>query len=650
MSITQEQVKTEWEKADKDKSNTLSFKEITSLLHKLNLKLKEKEVKKKFKEVDTNGDGDLDFEEFNNFLERLRVRPEIAQIFNKYADEKKHTLSDEQLVKFLQTVQKESNADVTFAKKIISEFEKKIHEKDPEPTTLSLTGFASYLANSKYNSIFNPKNATVYQDMTQPFAHYWIASSHNTYLLGDQLKGESSVDAYINAFKKGCRCVELDCWDGSDKANPIIYHGHTLTSKITFREVVECVRDHGFVSTSYPVILSLEVHCGIEGQQAMAAILKEVLGGAGLLPDQCDQTGILPPPESLKNKVLLKGKMAAFTDAEEEADEQNETPITSSSSSSKKEKAKKEKSSEKKPTIEEKPKEETPTEEKKSKKEKGDKKKDEKKHQTTASELSELIHLKAVKFPGFKVYKDKNKAWEMSSFSEGKVTGFLQKSALEYVEYNSRQISRIFPKGMRIDSSNYDPVPSWNCGAQIVALNYQTGSESTWTNDGKFQDNGGIGYILKPQFMRESTITFNPEIKPKSSKTLELTIISGWQLPKVVEKENQKPGQGEVIDPYIKVSINGIASDRKSVKTKVVKNNGFNPVWDASFKIPISNQDLATVTFVVSDADLVSADDFVAQYSLPLYCIRDGYRYVPLKDKHGKLIDNSSLLIFTKFV
>lgn len=59
---------------------------------------------------------------------------------------------------------------------------------------------------------------------------------------------------------------------------PIIYHGHTLTSKITFKEVIETIRDYGFTASPYPVILSLEVHCGIEGQQAMARIVRDILG------------------------------------------------------------------------------------------------------------------------------------------------------------------------------------------------------------------------------------------------------------------------------------------------------------------------------------------------------------------------------------
>ena len=52
-----------------------------------------------------------------------------------------------------------------------------------------------------------------------------------------------SVDC--RAFAQGCRCVELDCWEGPG-GEPVIYHGHTLTSKILFRDVIQAVRDHAF--------------------------------------------------------------------------------------------------------------------------------------------------------------------------------------------------------------------------------------------------------------------------------------------------------------------------------------------------------------------------------------------------------------------
>lgn len=45
----------------------------------------------------------------------------------------------------------------------------------------------------------------------------------------------------------------------------------------------------------------------------------------------------------------------------------------------------------------------------------------------------------------------------MSSFAETTGMNYLKTQAIDFVNYNKRQMSRIYPKGTRADSSNYMP-------------------------------------------------------------------------------------------------------------------------------------------------------------------------------------------------
>lgn len=197
--------------------------------------------------------------------------------FKKFLETRQNEARSDSEIKTIVEVrarERESNLDQSFYQSHLQR-----HEPDQylrSENVLSFEGFARYMMdkdNYAMTKTVCPSKMVEQMNMNLPLSHYFIATSHNTYLTGHQLKGESSVELYSQVLLTGCRCVELDCWDGDD-GYPIIYHGHTFTSKIPFRAVVDAINKSAFVASPYPVILSIENHCSMQQQIRMAQIFQ----------------------------------------------------------------------------------------------------------------------------------------------------------------------------------------------------------------------------------------------------------------------------------------------------------------------------------------------------------------------------------------
>uniref|UniRef100_A0A7N6C0U5 Phosphoinositide phospholipase C n=1 Tax=Anabas testudineus TaxID=64144 RepID=A0A7N6C0U5_ANATE len=256
----------------------------------------------------------LDFEQFHKLYNLIMFEQnEILDEFKKEScafilgntdkpDASAVLLHDFQ--RFLIYQQQESWAnDLNQVREVMTTFIDDTMRKTNDPE-FTVSEFLSFLF-SKENSVWDERFTEIRNlDMNNPLSHYWISSSHNTYLTGDQLQSESSTEAYVRCLRLGCRCVELDCWEGPGE--PVIYHGWTRTTKIKFEDVVKAINDHAFVTSEYPVILSIEEHCPIEQQRQMARIFKDVFGNK-LLTEPVEQMAEqLPSPTQLKGKIILK--------------------------------------------------------------------------------------------------------------------------------------------------------------------------------------------------------------------------------------------------------------------------------------------------------------------------------------------------------
>jgi inactive phospholipase C-like protein 2 len=95
------------------------------------------------------------------------------------------------------------------------------------------------------------------------------------------------------------------------------------------------------------------------------------------------------------------------------------------------------------------------------------KKKEKPKRVPLCKELSDLVSLARCRFVSFLTSKEIQTTTEMCSMSESAASKLVHSHAEEFTEHNKTFLTRIFPNGSRVDSSNYNPQDFWNCGCQF---------------------------------------------------------------------------------------------------------------------------------------------------------------------------------------
>ncbi|KAF7291671.1 Phosphoinositide phospholipase C [Mycena chlorophos] len=686
------------------------FADVERLCKRLKANYDESELRRWFVQSDSNNTGILDLEDFRKFVKLFKARPDVERIYRRIVQ--RHERFD--FTTFQAFMKDDQRSSLGLPQlKAIFEF----YTDDPapsrllpaDPVNMSLEAFTAFL-HSPDNPAFadpeephethkhhhhhrhhkerHPRQLGIFtDDMTRPLSEYFISSSHNTYLSGRQLVGESTIEGYIRALQTGCRCVELDIHPGHPA--PVVTHGNTFTSKLPLRAVCEAIDQYAFVASPYPLVLSLEIHCSAAQQDQIVEIMTSVFGDKLMRApvDGRPPFDALPSPEDLRGMILVKTKNAyisssdgslsptsfdaSFTSADSTEESEMSSlaipsPLAESRHSRMLHKAsaamKRVRSRSRHSTGHSTQSSESlppssyvslpppsPSESLKPK--------------MSAELLTLLVYTMGVKYRGINK-KEEYAPEHLFSLSEKTANKLISFSAVDLIKHTRTHLVRLYPKGTRLNSSNYFPHNYWSAGVQLVALNWQTVDLGYAMNHAMFQRNGGSGYVLKPLPLRLAS--HKDQLSEFAEYALDLEIISAQQLP--LAKDNASA------DTFVEVSLHvpdwsGFSDSSRGTlprsptpphhlssgtslvaHTSIVKNNGFNPVYDAKFMIPFTcvgrMLDLVFVRFAVRHAG-GSADDGppLAIYCTSLACLQQGYRHLPLHDAQLSQFMFSSLFV-----
>ncbi|KAL7710748.1 phosphatidylinositol-specific phospholipase-like protein [Lotmaria passim] len=560
----------------------LSFNEVSALLRNLFGYIPPDEFASRFRLCDSDNDTYLSFEEFRALFRLFNEVDVVKRIYAFETAEPQHGMSAQEFTRFcVKNDGGSGNATPMRCAALFHLFTNNQTER------LNASVFTAFLLHPRHNSAADRRHTRVVDSMNFPINQYFISSSHNTYLLGNQLNSESSCSAYRDVLRAGCRCVEIDCWDGPD-GQPVVYHGHTMTTKIRFDDVIRTIHAHAFQnpetegSTSwnpreFPVILSLEVHTSSKQTNRLAQVIRDVFGSRLFTPKK-DVAAYTPA--KLKNKILVKWKMN--TAGVEEVKDMTGSGIRPERQTS---------------------------------------------WRGTGSSLSACASIGSVKTS---TWGANEQPYHVQSFTEGEAGRLGVVDPVNFARQNSRMLTRVYPLGTRIDSSNYDPMPMWRVGSQMVALNWQTRDHFLRVNEGFFDhQNGGCGYVLKPPYLRQvgSELTTNPFL-------LVLRVILGSHLHTTFDNV-------EATHLSLRVGIHGpfAPTELPFIPAAVYTQ------WNETVRLRGDYRDLDVLCLRVVARTASGSTCDICTSCLPVRVLRCGFHAVPLRHaKGGHLADIASIL------
>jgi phosphatidylinositol phospholipase C, delta len=695
----------------KGDDDSLDLHAIESLSRSLHIHCSKAMLHKQFRRADSRRCGRLNYNEFKDFVRRLKQRDDLKTIYSVLTEHSGFSMSREQFLSFLRNVQGIDTC--TDLPKWAAEFNYWVRttnnkqgiqtaQSSPGAEMMTFEAFSSFMLSPSCSVYTNQKSDVRFD---RPLNEYFISSSHNTYLRGRQFAGDSSTEAYISALRRGCRCVEIDCWNGSE-GKPIVTHGHTGTSHVLFSDCVSVISRYAFDASPYPLILSLEVHCDADQQAKMVQMMKDGFGEKLILEPIHESARQLPNPEELKYRILVKVKTSVPASESASALDRSEVgrqrstsspysipiPIgdspsilslpslsmapstsppsthfgpvwspsqrsmTATSASS---------AGEESDTLP-------------SRSNRGSVRKSKKRTSKITKSLAELgVYLQGYKYRSL-ITPECTEYNHIFSLDETKA-GRLCRDAIskaQFEDHNMRHMFRVYPKGMRLDSSNFDPNTFWRRGVQMVALNWQTYDPCMQMNQAMFAaGNDRYGYVLKPEYLRRQLPTsstpgdcLDRHKLPNHLVKFSVEMISAQQLPRLRTMASENS-----INPFVEIQMfiaedraRGIASGSGGTdsssrngysgigspygrRTKVILDNGYNPVFNDCFELSLETRhpDLVFVRWIVwhSPSGKTTASNCrqLAVFTAKLSSLQQGYRHLPLYNGNGEEFIFSSL-------